>query len=464
MLRMTLLIPMLISIAISQGCVSTHKISEYHLDSDRSSYYPLAVISSDKSPEVTSDSSYESSGVAGTGTRVCYDLATSPDSLLIGAIACIPLMIFDVAAASVETVQDDTADNETQSKTEHMISRLKVAAGNNALQENIIKVLQKRDAPAKAVSIKVIDTADSVDDEDYALLERKFSNELKSLAGQGYKKALLTNVVLARVKERDYISKENFTLYCLQLQVNGTLVDTISGDKISSHSPGMERCLSLESWRRDNTLEFTVAKMQEVLSTDILEELLFVHYAKSLENEEILIEPVHPKLNNEWDGYYVKDLKPVTLKDYSTITLKLHFTDIDSTPTFSWKEINIPGAEDISYDFRINAGREKILQARKSHVPFSDEVIPVTRYIKESDFIYRKNDLKTTSHKPDIELNPCSWYYWSVKANYNLNGYPRSTRWSSYSGSSFPIRTSADENNPDCWDSKVDWGPVGATD
>ena len=463
MFRMIVLIPLLITIAISQGCVSTHKISEYHLDSDRSSYYPLAVISSDKSPEVTSDSSYESN-VAGTGTKACIDLATSPDGAIAAVIACIPLMIFDVAAASVESVQDDIADNETQSKTEQMISRLKVAVGNNALQENIIEVLKNRNAPAKAISMNLIDTTDSVDDEDYALLQRNFSNKLKSLADQGYKKALLTNVVFARVKERDYLSKENFTLYCLQLRVNGTLIDTVSGDEISSHSPRIERCLSLESWRKDNTLESTVTKMQEALSTDILEELLFVHYTKTLENEEILIEPIHPKLNNEWDGYYAKDLKPATRKDYSTITLKLHFTDIDSTPTFSWKEINIPGAEDISYDFRINAGREKILQARKSHVPLSDEVIPVTRYVKESDYIYRKNDLKTTSHKPDIELNPCSWYYWSVKANYNLNGYPRSTRWSSYSGSSFPIRTSADENNPDCWDSKVDWGPIGATD
>ena len=125
MLRITLLISLLISIAISQGCVSTHKISEHHLDSDRSSYYPLVVISSDKLPEVTSDSSYATSGVAGTGSRACYDLATSPDTLLIGTIACIPLMIFDVAAASVETVQDDMADVETRSKTEHLISRLK---------------------------------------------------------------------------------------------------------------------------------------------------------------------------------------------------------------------------------------------------------------------------------------------------------------------------------------------------
>ena len=449
---------LLISIMITNGCVPAHRISEHQLENERSSYYPLAVISSSQLPEIYSDSSFDSN-VAGTGTRVCGELATSGSGgAIAAAFACIPLMIFDVVAISVETTMDDTADAALKEKSNSMITRLKAAVGNNVLHENTMNVLEARNANASAVNIVLPDTKNAVDDEDYSNLGEQLNEQLKKLTAKGYKKALITNLVLVKVEEREYISKENFMLYCLQVRVNGTLFDTETGDKISSHNPGMEQCLKLENWRKDNNMEITVKKMYEYISSEILEELLFVHYTRELDDSEVQIKPVNPILIIDED--YFLDFKPMTLGEHSTRVNTLRITKIDSTPTFKWEEVKIPGATDIKYDFRINVGRSSILRSRKSHVPFSDEVIPVSRYVKSSDFFYYKGDLDIPSHKPDKTLEPCNWYFWSVKAKYNLNGYPRSTRWSTYWNSSFPIRTKESADNPECWNKKVDWGPI----
>lgn len=449
---------LLIFIVITHGCTSVHRIGEHQLEDDRSSYYPLAVIGSSQSPEITADSSFDSN-VAGTGTRACADIVThGPEGALVAAVACIPLMIFDVVALSVETSLDDTADAAMKKKTDSMITRLKTAVGNNVLVENTMNVLEARKANASIANITLPDTNNAVEDEDYSNLEEQLNEQLKKLNAKGYKKALVTNLVLVKVEERQYISKENFMLYCLQIRASGTLFDTETGEKVSSYSPGMEQCLDLESWRKDNNMEYSIDKMYEYLSSDILEELLFVHYARELENNEILIKPVNPELII--DEEYFVDFKPMVRGEHSTLVNTLRITEINSTPTFIWEEIKIPGATDIKYDFRINIGRSSILHTRKSHVPFSDKVIPVSRYVKSSDFFYYKGGLDETSHKPDKDLEPCNWYFWSVKAKYTLNGYPRSTRWSAYWNSSFPIRTKESNDDPECWNRAVDWGPI----
>jgi len=438
--------------------VSAHRISEHQLEDDRSSYYPLAVIGSSQEPQVSADSSFDSN-VAGTGTRVCGDLATSgSEGPIVAAFACIPLIIFDVVAASVENTMDDTADAAMKEKANSMISRLQTAVSNNHLLENTMNVLKTRQANASVVDIDLPDRRNAIDEEDYSILDNQLNEQLKILDTKGYNKALLTNLVLVRVKEREYISKENFELYCLQIRVSGTLFDTKTGEKVSSYSPGMEQCLSLESWRKDNMIEDTVNKMYEYISGEILEDLIFVHYTRELEDNEVQINPINPVLIIKEDSY--PNFEPKTLKEHNVIVNTLEITEIDSTPTFMWEKINIPGAKDIKYDFRINIGRSSVLRARKSHVPFSDEIIPVSKYVKSSDFFYYKGGLDVTSHKPDKDLEPCNWYFWSVKAKYNLNGFPRSTRWSTYWNSSFPIRTKESVDDPECWNKEVDWGPL----
>lgn len=48
------------------------------------------------------------------------------------------------------------------------------------------------------------------------------------------------------------------------------------------------------------------------------------------------------------------------------------------------------------------------------------------------DVVYRAEDLKETSHKLSIGLNPNTRYFWSVRARFDLNGRQRVTEWASY--------------------------------
>ena len=78
---------------------------------------------------------------------------------------------------------------------------------------------------------------------------------------------------------------------------------------------------------------------------------------------------------------------------------------VDSlSPTFSWKGLG----EGETYDFAI-------WDAIKSRRNLSAETnrLNYTPGIQ----IYYREDLKETSHKPDIELLPLKQYYWSVKVS-----------------------------------------------
>lgn len=68
--------------------------------------------------------------------------------------------------------------------------------------------------------------------------------------------------------------------------------------------------------------------------------------------------------------------------------------------------------EDVTYEFRLYEGR---LIANDALAPM--RVLHTVRGLRETQYAYPQ------------ELTSCKWYFWTVRAKFDFNGFPRVTEW-----------------------------------
>ncbi len=97
-----------------------------------------------------------------------------------------------------------------------------------------------------------------------------------------------------------------------------------------------------------------------------------------------------------------------------TLALFCDFVDVDSLrPTFRWRTFPGPRDDladkvrDVTYELRVwTASRDA-----------------------SGKLIYARQNLKTSSHKPEEPLEPSTRYLWSVRAHFFIDGNSRVTEW-----------------------------------
>lgn len=131
----------------------------------------------------------------------------------------------------------------------------------------------------------------------------------------------------------------------------------------------------------------------------------------------------------------------------------MHFVDVDSlTPTLSWEtfprpfDMSVGDFANITYDVRIYMGN----------------VLNNSLAVEPSTLLQHVTDLVEPHYSLVTPLQPCSRYFWTVRARFTLNGTRRVTEWAGayYTAGGevspshrfyYPFRTPGLGDNAGCW-------------
>jgi hypothetical protein len=89
--------------------------------------------------------------------------------------------------------------------------------------------------------------------------------------------------------------------------------------------------------------------------------------------------------------------------------------------------------EPVVYDFRIYRASlfsGKIQKLEIEGVTPTSWANETLAYWTDGRLVYRKDRIGTNHHKLDQDLDKCTHYLWTVRARFNIDGYPRATEWS----------------------------------
>jgi hypothetical protein len=306
-----------------------------------------------------------------------------------------------------------------------------------------------------------------------------------SLKQQGYATTLELTLLSLDITERRVRNAENDSALCLTLKGQGKILKNDGNREIAEEESQVWGCRLLQDLLLDGVLESELSELYSSLSKNILDEVLF-NFKKS-DDEVTAPSPIIPKVLDEKVAVVYEDentlekyviieeqrtalYAPKLMRDFASID-SVQFTEVSTKPRFEWTIFNGHGINDVRYDFRIYRGRP-IITSYTSKVldMFSGNTYPASQYITSRELVYSRDGLITTSHEIDTTLEPCSWYFWTVRASFQLNGNPRVTDWSvnlanwfytpTWYKAYYPIRTPASEDAPSCWEQPVDWGPI----
>ncbi len=447
---------LLLALAFS-GCAS---VKDHHLDADRSRYYPLAVYSNTSMPELAGRLDPDKTEQTGSTTKCLVGSVIFTYGLL--APLCAPFVVFDAAAVnnnSAETVA-------LQQAASPLLPRLEELSGQNVLRSHAMTYLTERN----------VDAAD-VDD---LALPRDADARSAALAERGFPMALeLSTLLLEYGKLGEY--------FCVSVQVQGTTLETAYNHPVGSETFRKRSCKDTNEWLEGDLLEQEVLGIYAELSRRLIDEILFRY--QPIDADSIMFTALSPAPNLEIferaqqqkedctphleDGcnrpsheLYAQlvSRKPSLLRDLRARKsgFAMEFAEVGPSPDFEWSALQGPGISDATYFLTIYEGAERVImstQKLSGRYPESKMIIPVKQ-------VHKSEGTVGTSPPEPVNLESCHWYFWEVSARYRLFGQQRYTNMTSLVPymdqqiTRIPIRTGPSQENPDCWEQAVDWGPL----
>lgn len=120
---------------------------------------------------------------------------------------------------------------------------------------------------------------------------------------------------------------------------------------------------------------------------------------------------------------YPQPVISFSLRGHKTM-LGLRFVPVDDLqPTLSWEAF--PRAVDVA-SAGGHAGRFGDV---RYEIVVYDVKQPWRVDLESSPHVYRRTDLDNPSHRLETALQPCERYFWTVRAHFRLDGWPRVTEW-----------------------------------
>lgn len=442
------------------------KEKPYQYQLNRSHYQPLAVYTADEPPELEAHLNEDPNYVSG---KCLLGSAIFTYGLLAPlCLAAVPLDMHESARIENKRVQ---LENDTKS----FVTRLEKLADQRLLRSYAMEYLNQNRFDAKEIDIE-IDTSPNTDTVNY-------------IHKQGYPVALelsLTLLQYTQIEEK----------YCLKIETNARTIRTSDNVRIATQQAFGRKCMHMDEWLKEDTLEKSINDLYATAVEKMLNQVVFVYEEwsdnfiglnalnprpiiagqdeeykeKERELDEWLEWCNEDELNCEDENlslYTVGFDKPKTYGALQPVIRSgphiygLVFSDVDINPTFVWSEVNLPNATDIEYELKIYKGEVFInfyVERLSGTYPRYKTVVPTT------EILHREN-IKTASYTLEDVLEPCGWYFWTVRAKFNHKGNYRITEWSKYKDklrfkNLYPIRTPASSDNPTCWDKPVYWGAL----
>lgn len=226
-------------------------------------------------------------------------------------------------------------------------------------------------------------------------------------------------------------------LICLQMQATATKLDALTKQPLGTITAVFNGdCASYYGWHNNGGSKITeeVETGYDILSEKIADELYLLYHpavkntagvwAGNRRVPEFVLAPKSPALKESW--FRIRG--PSFFGGFQA-------TELSSlNPTFRWEtfprefdDFTMVGRdpEDVTYEFRLYEGKVIPVGARDVVAPL--RVLHTARGLKDNYYEYPH------------ELTPCTWYFWTVRAKFYLNGYPRIIAWTEVYDSSSEV-------------------------
>ncbi|MEJ2392855.1 MAG: hypothetical protein P8019_15830 [Gammaproteobacteria bacterium] len=468
------------SYAKEQKTISHQKeqqqIISHEIEQDRSGYYPLAVVSSIKPPVVEYREEWYPAYKSWLSTRRKW--VFSNDRRYAGTEQCVIFALvspLSLAFCTPWIVREGVADIVQQTRYQSMLHDSKwdkfvvlapsqklalVNSANSAnMRHSAMEYLNKRNVSAQEFTTQTLPV--------------NASDQAKFLSEHGYPMMLrlsLISLYFSEIKSED--SYIGYT-YCLVPTVRAQLIHTSNGEEVLAMNVRDRKCQSLADWHVKGAIKHETDKLYTALAINILDRLIFTYRIPALQKASqkisepddsyitfqiIGLNPINPKVSIKKLSVFMAAYKDSRLIKLTSLS-KLPIVEVGTKPRFEWSTFRGQHISGVHYDFRLYKGAIHINTSQTDH---SDTRRPKSKYIIPKELVYKRNNISEPYLHIDSILDSCSWYYWTVRAVFNLNGYPRVTEWSGISekgqkqgsmySSYFPFRTSASKGDPTCWD------------
>jgi len=452
------------------GCASMGVVPEAQYAARRAPDYPIAIIPAAFAPPIDIPLQLRGKGEgalvgAGQGALDCLEGALRGGAGSEGAIAglavlfCVTLGAVVGGVAGAVTAEPGTTSTLAQVRLDRQMAR---ADPQHALAEAVNDYLRAFDGTEAAIVPEGLVGPASVED-------------LPGYADAGL--AAVGSLLEVRVSALKFSgSGRQGAPICLRLAAHARKIDAgsraVVDDMQLEHTVG---CFPAAQWLEPgDDLVASLADGYRRVAEDIVDEFYLVYHPPQGGGAAPVPGAAVP-------SYVLAPLAPPPPEVYLDIDLfqsrrdrqafgGLHFRDVDTLrPEFRWEsfprraEIDAEGASaftDVSYAWRLYRG---VLSLAVAPAELLEEV----------------TGLSEPRYTVNAELQPCGWYFWTVRARFRLHGLWRTTEWAGayntagghYSPSSgrrnygntfgfvwparvlyYPFRTPASASDPGCWD------------
>jgi hypothetical protein len=455
------------------GCASTSTryIPDIHRLDNRSSDYPVGIISAHFPPKagidfvITGKGTGASAGAVG-GVATCAELlGGGGEGSVLAFLLCAPI---GAAVGAIGGAVTAPSADEVESAEDRMLRQLKPLAAQIKLAESVKDYFSSEE---ENLTIVIADELQGSRLED---ADREFEP-----AELGTFRTILEVAVLEILFTGP--GRKN-TPACLEMKARATKWDGYTGKKLDMIETTYKgACLPVDTWTsEDGKSIITEIQNGYLFFTEAIVDELFLVYVPDVDTASLeqdierkvpffVLAPIQPRLSK--DLYSTENIFAMKRKEAFSFGGWDFFEITNLSPNFSWEALPRPfdkfpehsaKPDDVTYELRIYEGHKNGM--------FKIKLVYAVRDIKHSNYLFPRN------------LKPCSWYFWTVRARFKLDGITRVTEWGgtydteliSYSTSSirrgqhslftegvrlhhfyYPFRTPADAANPGCWDTKL---------
>ena len=458
-------------IIVLSGCVSYDIVPQSHYQTKRESVYPIGIISANFYPETDAKFLVEGKGEGalsgvGKGIGACAS-GGGGEGAALGFLVCLPVGMLIGGAVGASQAEESE-------KTAQIKSDLKKHLTSTQLQANLTnKVYRYFKQNSTHIPVTVLNNVTGPTSK-----EHNPSYDHSKLG----KYASLLEMRLLNIKFKGSGNKGEPV--CLTMSAKGRKID-VKTNKVVDELKYTQHlgCMTPSLWLENDGKQIidSIKHGYQLLAENIVDELFLIYYPKNLttskktSNKKVIpnfvLAPLYPAAPKQ--GIKLSSLFKAPKVEY-TAWGGMYFRDVDSiSPTLKWE--SFPRKIDylanrknrfsnVRYDLRIYQGR-----ASKQF----DKV-------QKSELVHKVRNLKKPFYK--VKLDPCKWYYWTVRARFKLNGQWRATEWSgayntmgiqhtpsayrrnqdnmfgipSISAFYFPFRTPDKDGSRTCWQEVLD--------
>lgn len=181
-------------------------------------------------------------------------------------------------------------------------------------------------------------------------------------------------------------------------------------------------------WLSNNASLFVAALEEAIRDTSqiTVNEIFLLYYpnevseAKPYEKQvvpEYVLRPMYPLPTRSFD------LRGAFVDKYRTSWGGLEFVPVDSlTPTLHWEAF--PRTIDIA---SMGGHADRFSNVQYEVIVY--EALSTNPIYQPGPIIYHRPKLVEQAHQLEISLDPCRRYFWTVRAHFKLDGWPRVTEW-----------------------------------